>query len=301
MNNKLFEEEKVKKEFYTNGIVSIKLAPGQPVPEGFWKGRTFNVNIWNKGKTKEEDPRIARNADNMVKTRQANGSYATPWNKGQTKETDARLQTVSDKVSIAMQGNTPWNKGQPLTDEHKHNLSTSMKGRSPYNKGLTKETHDALRRASEKLKGHPCFVTDWEAAKAKEYETKKKNKSFNSSKPEQELIANLIEEYGDEDVIHPYRDSRYPFNCDAYIKSQDLFIEFNGTVEHNGRPYDSTNPEHVAEAIHIEDRAREKGPNSRYWNILKWWTEIDPKKLETFRKNKLNFRIIYPNNLIIEK
>lgn len=301
MQDKLFEEEKVKKSFYTNGKVSIKLGPDETPPEGFWKGRTFNVNTWNKGKTAEEDPRIASNVANMTKTRKENGSYENPWNKNKTKETDPRLQVVSDKVSAAMQGNEPWNKGQPLSSNHKANLSKSMKGTVPYNKGLTKDTHDALRRASEKLKGHSCFVTDWEAAKKKEYETKKRNHSFNSSKPEQELISTLIAEYGIDDVIHPYRDGRYPFNCDVYIKSQDLFIEFNGTIEHNGRPFDSTNPEHVAEAVHIEDRARELGPNSRYWNILKWWTEIDPKKLETFRKNNLNFRIIYPNNLIIEK
>ena len=52
MTDKLFEEEKVKKEFYTNGVTSIKLAPGDPIPDGFWKGRTFRVNTWNKGKTK---------------------------------------------------------------------------------------------------------------------------------------------------------------------------------------------------------------------------------------------------------
>lgn len=287
MTDKLFEEEKVKKEFYTNGVTSIKLAPDEPIPDGFWKGRTFKVNTWNKGKTKEEDPRIAQNVANMAETRKRNGSYENPWNKDKTKETDPRLQVVSDKVRVAMQGKEPWNKDQSLSDEHKANLSKAMKGKVPYNKGLTKETHDALRRASEKLKGHPCFVTDWEAAKQKEYDTKKKNHSFNSSKPEQELISKLIAEYGEEDVIHPYRDERYPFNCDVYIKSQDLFIEFNGTVEHNGGPYDSTNPEHVKEAIHIEDRARDLGPNSRYWNILRWWTQIDPKNLKLFVKTNL--------------
>lgn len=301
MPDKLFEKEKVKKEFYTNGVTSIKLAPGEPVPNGFWKGRTFRVNTWNKGRTKEEDPRIAQNVANMAETRKKRGSYDNPWNKGLTKETDSRLQVVSDKVSIAKTEKDPWNKGQSLTDEHKANLSNSMKGKTPWNKGLTKETNDSLKNASAKLMGHECFVTDWEAAKKKEYDTKKRNNSFNSSKPEKDLIKQLVAEYGEGDVIHPYRDERYPFNCDVYIVSQDLFIELNGTVEHNGRPYDPTNPEHVKEAIHIEDRARDLGPNSRYWNILKWWTETDPKKLETFRRNKLNFRIIYPNNLIIEE
>lgn len=90
MHNKLFEEEKVKKSFYTNGKVSIKLGPDETPPEGFWKGRTFNVNTWNKGKTAKEDSRIATNAANMAKTRKENGSYENPWNKDKTKETDPK-------------------------------------------------------------------------------------------------------------------------------------------------------------------------------------------------------------------
>ena len=36
--------------------------------------------------------------------------------------------------------------------------------------------------------------------------------------------------------------------------------------------------------------------------LYKWWTEIDPKKkLDTFRRNNLNFKIIYPDGLIIDK
>lgn len=59
--------------------------------------------------------------------------------------------------------------------------------------------------------------------------------------------------------------------------------------------------EHLREAESIKLKAELKGPSSRYWNIYKWWTQIDPLKLETFRKNNLNFKIIYPNNLIITK
>lgn len=285
--------------FYTDGKTTIKVKDGETPPEGFRLGRTFNSNPWNKGLTKD-DPRVQDNAEKMKKTRLQDGSFV-PWNKGLTKDTSDSLAMVSKKVSEYRKGKEPWNKGVPASEEQKKKQSNAMSGKTPWNKGLSKETSDSIKQISLKLKGHECFVKDWEEAKRKEYLTKKKNNSFNSSKPEQDLIKKLQDEYGVDDVIHPYRDDRYPYNCDVYIKSIDLFIELNGTIEHNGRPYDPNNPEHIEEAVHIEDRARELGPNSRYWNILKWWTEIDPKKLETFRKNKLNFRIIYPNNLIIEK
>ena len=63
------------------------------------------------------------------------------------------------------------------------------RGLHPWNKGLTKET-DA--RIAQK------------AAKAKEYQTKKANNSFNSSKIEKELIENLIKEYGEDNFVTKY-------------------------------------------------------------------------------------------------
>ena len=289
---------KKKFRFYTNGERTIKVYEGEDIPEGFRAGRTFNSKPWNKGLTKD-DPRVARNASSMRETRIRNNSFQ-PWNKGLTKETSEILQEVSEKVSNKTKGRPAWNKGVSASDHQKQAQSAAMKGREPWNKGQSKSTNASLLATSEKLVGHECFVSDWEAAKKKEYQTKKKNKSFNSSRPEQELIASLVQEFGAENVIHQYRDPRYPYNCDAYVIPLDLFIEFNGTIEHNFRPYDKNNPQHIAEANSLREKALAKGPKSRYWNILRYWTEVDPKKLSILRQNNLNFKIIYPDNLIIE-
>ena len=287
-------------KFFTNGIKTIKLKPGDEIPDGFYPGRTFNVNTWNKGLTAETDDRVRANANATRDTRIKNNSYHS-WNKGLTKETNKSLMSVSQKVSAYRTGKSSWNKGIPASEEQKRKQSLAMKGKPAWNKGLTKETSASIMSASNKLKGHECFVKDWEAAKKKEYQTKKRNNSFNSSRVEKQLISDLIQQYGEENVIHPYRDTRYPYNCDAYVVPLDLFIEVQGTVEHNGRPYDPNNSEDVKEAEFIRQKAEQAGPGSRYWNIYKWWTEIDPLKLKTLRDNNLNFKLIYPNNLIIDK
>lgn len=287
------------KKFYTDGVKTIKIDENQIPPEGFRLGRTFAVNPWNRGLTKA-DPRVARNTSNMAATRKKNNSFHS-WNKGLTKDTCSSLKIVSEKVSASRKGKSSWNKGIPRTLAQKQAQSLAMKGRTAWNKGLNKDTNASMKAASEKLTGHACFVTDWQLAKKKEYETKKRNNSFNTSKPEKQLVEQLKQTYGEADVITQYRDYRYPYNCDVYIKSLDLFIELNGTIEHNGRPYDEHCPKDLAEAAAIKQKAEASGPNSRYWNVLKWWTEIDPKKLNTLRQNNLNFRIIYPNNLIIDK
>lgn len=282
------------KKFYTDGIKTIKrdIDAGDVIPEGFHLGRTFNHNSWIKGLTKD-DPRVSALAQKMRATRIANGSFVS-WNKGLTKETNQSLKQVSEKVSIARRGKPSWNKGIPATEEQKKKQSLSMKGHIPYNKGLTKDTCPSLMSASQKLMGHKSFVTNWEEAKKREYETKKRNGSFNTSKKEAEMFETLCEKYGKDNVITQYKDERYPFNCDFYVVDKDLFIEYNGTIEHNGKPFDPNSIEDLRELESLHNLAVEKGPRSRYWNIIKWWTQIDPLKLETMRKNQLNFLVIYP-------
>ena len=288
------------KKFYTDGVKTIKrdIESGDIIPDGFKPGRTFNANPWCKGLTKD-DPRISSLVTKMRETRIANDSFHS-WNKGLTKENTQSLQTMSEKVSRANKGKPAWNKGIPASEKRKKKQSETMIGRSPYNKGLTKDTCESLRSTSKKLMGHKCFVTDWELAKQREYETKKRNGTFNTSKKEQEMFQYLCEQYGKNNVLTQYKDSRYPFKCDFYIISEDLFIEYNGTIEHNSRPFDpnsETDQKELQDLIHL---ATQKGKDSRYWNIIKWWTEIDPLKLETMRKNQLNFRVIYPE-LTIDK
>ena len=74
--------------------------------------------------------------------------------------------------------------------------------------------------------------------KEKEYNTKKKNNSFNTSKPEDKSYAILKEYYPD--IVPQYKDNRYPFACDFYITNLYLFIECNYHQTHGGKPYEGT-------------------------------------------------------------
>ena len=286
------------KHFYTDGIKTIKLEDGDVIPDGFYRGRTFNSNPWNKGLTKEDDDRIAKNAINMRETRIKGGSFIS-WNTGLTKDTCESLQRVSEKVSIARSGKSSWNKGIPATEEQKKKQSEAMRGRPSWNKGLSKETSESVKPTSEKLMGHECFVSDWEETKRKEYQTRKENGTINSSNKEKEILNFLVSLYGENDVIYQYFDKeRYPFKCDFYIPSKDLFIEYHGTWTHGGKPFD----ENDETCIGILNEWKEKSLESKYYEIAVYnWTDLDVRKLETFRKNHLNFMVIYPNNLIITK
>lgn len=83
--------------------------------------------------------------------------------------------------------------------------------------------------------------------------TKRKNNTFNTSKPETEYYSYLCKQYGKKNVIRQYKDlARYPFNCDFYITTEDLFIELNLFPTHGKEPFDSTNSEHLKYLEHCK-------------------------------------------------
>lgn len=57
----------------------------------------------------------------------------------------------------------------------------------------------------------------------KQIKTKRKNNTFNISKPEEICYQLLNEKY--KNIKRQYKSKLYPFNCDFYIKSLDLYIE----------------------------------------------------------------------------
>ena len=45
--------------YYTNGVSTIRIPENQEPPIGYWRGRTFKSNPWNKGLTKESSKKSA--------------------------------------------------------------------------------------------------------------------------------------------------------------------------------------------------------------------------------------------------
>lgn len=129
----------------------------------------------------------------------------------------------------------------------------------------------------------------------KQYESKKKNGTLRSSIIEQECFEKLKLIYLD--TIHGYRDDRYPFVCDLYIPSKDLFIELNFHWTHGKFPFDKNNPEHIKKLndwkIKSEEINFKKQTKRFYKSAIQTWTIRDVKKLKAFNDNKLNYKIFY--------
>lgn len=121
------------------------------------------------------------------------------------------------------------------------------------------------------------------------YQTKKLNHTFNSSKTEDEIYQILSKKFPD--IERQYKDSRYPFCCDFYIPSLDLFLEFQGTWTHGGHPFDENNPKDL-ETLELWKKKSEelnfKGKKKNFYkSAIYVWTKLDVEKRNY--KNSLNW------------
>lgn len=114
----------------------------------------------------------------------------------------------------------------------------------------------------------------------KQFNTKKENSKYTKSKME-DYSYELLRKYFD-DVERQYKDKeRYPFNCDFYIPSLDLFIECQYFWTHNNHPFDKNNINDINKAQTLLEK--------NHINAFETWTIRDVKKRETAKQNNLNW------------
>lgn len=122
------------------------------------------------------------------------------------------------------------------------------------------------------------------------YNTKKQNNSFSISKPEERYYEFLVSKYGEENIVRQYKDERYPYACDFYIKPLDLFIELNLTWSHGKHPFKADSIEDQAKLVTWCERAKK---SDYYKNAIKVWTIKDPEKFACAERNNLNYKVYY--------
>lgn len=200
-------------------------------------------------------------------------------------------QTCLDKYGVEYQiGSTKIR--NKIKETNLKNLGVEMPFASPIVLEKCKETWmekygvDNPRKAEEVKKKllTPEIVN-------KIWETKRKNHTGKSSAPEEEYYNMLLDIYGPEDVLRNYnKEPRYPYACDFYIPSQDLFVELNFTWTHGEHPYNENSLEDQKKLQNWEEKAK---TSTYYAAAIDVWTRRDVEKLSTARQNNLNYKRIY--------
>ena len=124
---------------------------------------------------------------------------------------------------------------------------------------------------------------------AKQLATKRKNNTLNCSVAEKRYLSVLQSVFGFEDVVAQYKESRYPFLCDFYIKSKDLFIELNFHWTHGGKMFTG-----CTEDLEKLTLWQQKAQLSKYYqNAIDTWTIRDLSKNKKAEENSLNYLVFY--------
>jgi len=137
--------------------------------------------------------------------------------------------------------------------------------------------------------------------KRKEYETKIKNHTFSTSREEEYLYNCLCNKYGINNVKRQYSSDSYKYNCDFYITTINLYIEYNGSHYHHFHPFDETNKNDIIELNKLKNLAEnserhKNGKKSQYDTIIYVWCILDVKKRKMANINKLNFIELWNKN-----
>ena len=114
----------------------------------------------------------------------------------------------------------------------------------------------------------------------KAFETTKKNGMYRT-KLEDRYLDKLKEKYPD--IIQHYVSEKYPFECDFYIPSLDLYIELNVFYLHGGHFFDENNPEDINKLNDWKSRDIDTTV----------WIVKDLIKRDFAIRNKLNYVVLW--------
>lgn len=133
--------------------------------------------------------------------------------------------------------------------------------------------------------GVPC-VFQLSTIQRKSSRTKRLHNTFNTSNSEDSLYDMLCSVFGKDDVIRQYSSDLYPFACDFYIKSRDMYIELNAHWSHGGHWYNIKNDDTVL--------CEWKDKHTDYYdNAINVWSQKDVLKRQTAMQNNLNYIVFW--------
>lgn len=132
------------------------------------------------------------------------------------------------------------------------------------------------------------YAAQSQVFRGKMYKTMEDRCTWNHSSAEDYLYDKLVSVFGSDDIFREYRtDSRYPYRCDFYVKSRDMFVEMNGYFSHWHHWYGSD----VSDLAVLDEFSGREG--GRYRSFEQVWPDSDVKKREAARSHNLNYIVFW--------
>lgn len=275
-------------EKYGNGIINV------------WQDEEIKNKCYNTKENKYGN-KYYNNREKVIKTNKENLGVEFPFQSNniinKCKETFINLYGVENpmyleeiKEKIKQTNIKRYGCSCPLWNEeiHKKVINTCLER---YGDEMPIKTKIIQEKLSNSLKDSKV--------QEKIINTKKKNKTIGNIISKNEMfLANKLKEIFP-NLIQQYFCTRYPFACDIYIPEIDVFIEYNEYWTHGKHPFNKNNIEDI-DKLNYWKSNEDKHP--QYKSAIHTWTEMDVKKRNIAKENKLNYieiwNIVEANELI---
>lgn len=291
------------KKYYNDGIHEKRIEDYEIPPAGWVPGRvcssaTTTNCIWiNNGVKAKFIPNTETIPDGWKKGRLK--SHLNPKAQSATMKAKHFHHYTDGIHEIHVEEDCPPPDGYvrgrpPMTADQKEKLAAAHTGlhhTEETKQKISEHSNNNRIKAMETiLHKYGSFDAYYKGLILKGLETKRKNNTLNTSQIEKNMYYDLCESYGKQNVLRQYKEDRYPFYCDFYIKSEDLFIELNAHWTHGGKPYDPEDKE-CQEKLTLW---KEKAKTSQYFSTaIQTWTVRDVEKQRIAKQNNLNYTVIY--------
>lgn len=170
------------------------------------------------------------------------------------------------------------------------NINKTEQRRNEMRENWKSKSKEERRKWIEK-----CRMVQTKEVQQRISDTKRRNNSFHISSWEAMLTEKLSNLFPD--LKTQYKDKRYPFHCDFYIPSLDLFIECNFHWTHGRRPFNPNNEKDMEQLRHWEELGRSatsvRDKGQYYKNAITTWTDLDVRKRIIAEQNGLNYLVFY--------
>lgn len=123
-----------------------------------------------------------------------------------------------------------------------------------------------------------------------------------NNKKEEKIVLKWVREIFPDTLYNKQVDSRYPFACDYFVPSKDLFIEYQGfTLSHGIKPYSKYEESEKVNSLKLKCNTTIGKIKKIYKNALNVYTRTDPRRRKEARENNLNFLEIWRSDYLLGK
>ena len=133
-----------------------------------------------------------------------------------------------------------------------------------------------------------AHVTQLDSVIQKVKQSKAQRGTFGTSVVEDSLYDQLCLVFGESDIERQYTSEIYPFACDFYIRSRDLYIELNGSWTHGSHWFDADSEDDIK----LSQLWQARG-TAYYKNAVHVWTKADVKKRSAAAFGRLNYVVFW--------